>query len=123
MCIQTNSVYTDGNEADDIVITSSELPVDCAEQCRTFSNTVSPRNNCSVSIVVGWRLMTVLSSLIASSTINRLALFLRSRIAVEKSFLAASFLTAAGLHDLQYSKTFDMFGMNCLHTGNFLYVL
>lgn len=90
------------------MITSSVLPVDCTEQCRTFSKTVSPRNNCKVSIVVGLRLITVLSSLIASSTIRRLGLFLRSKIAVEKSFFPPSFLTAAGLHNLQYSNTSDL---------------
>ena len=50
-----------------------------------FSNTVSPRNNCSSSIL-GWdKDTTLLSSLMASSTINRLGRFFCLRMAVDKS--------------------------------------
>ena len=74
---------------------------------RTFSRTVSPRNSCSVSIVLGCRAITVLSSLRASSTTSRLGDFLRSRMAVLKSFFGASFLTSGDLHvsDCQRTQT------------------
>lgn len=50
-----------------------------------FSNTVSPLNNCSSSIL-GWdKDTTLLSSLMASSTINRLGRFFCLRMAVDKS--------------------------------------
>lgn len=49
---------------------------------------VSPRKSCSFSIVSGCIETTELSSLIASSTTSRFGDFLRSRIAVEKSFFA-----------------------------------
>ena len=51
----------------------------------TLSKTVSPRNNWSSSMVFMLRATTLLSSFTASSTIKRLAAFLRSKIAVEKS--------------------------------------
>ena len=54
----------------------------------TFKRTVSPRNNCSASIVFRFRATIELSSLTASSTISRLGDFLRSSIAVLKSFLS-----------------------------------
>lgn len=54
----------------------------------TFSRTVSPRNSCSASIVALLRATTELSSLTASSTMSLFGLFLRSRIAVLKSFLS-----------------------------------
>jgi len=52
-----------------------------------FISTVSPRKNYSFSIAAGCIGTTKLSSLIASSTTRRLADFVRSKIAVEKSFL------------------------------------
>lgn len=54
----------------------------------TFIRIVSPRKSCSFSIVSGCIETTELSSLIASSTTSRFGDFLRSRIAVEKSFFA-----------------------------------
>jgi hypothetical protein len=66
----------------------------CACGNRTFNKTVSPRNRVNLSIVFGCNPMTVLSSLRASSTTSLLGDFLRSRIAVEKSFFAPpSFFT------------------------------
>mmetsp|Transcript_1894 Transcript_1894/g.4711 ORF Transcript_1894/g.4711 Transcript_1894/m.4711 type:complete len:221 (+) Transcript_1894:1457-2119(+) len=49
-------------------------------------STVSPRKSCSASMVSVLRATTELSSLVASSTMRRLGDFLRSRMAVEKSF-------------------------------------
>ena len=49
--------------------------------------TVSPRNNCSSSILLGWRATTELSSFVASSTIKRLGRFFCSRMASEKSLV------------------------------------
>lgn len=49
---------------------------------------MSPRNSCSVSIVFRLSETTELSSLTASSTTRRLGDFLRSRMAVLKSFLS-----------------------------------
>lgn len=57
----------------------------------TLRSTVSPRKSCSVSMVLRLRATTELSSLIASSTMSRLGLFLRSKIAVLKSFLSPVF--------------------------------
>lgn len=58
----------------------------CSCGSGTFSRTVSPRNSCSVSMVAGFSATTELSSLMASSTYRRLAAFLRSRMAVLKSY-------------------------------------
>ena len=58
----------------------------------TFSRTVSPRKSCNASMVLRFRATIELSSLTASSTISRLGDFLRSRIAVLKSFLSFPFL-------------------------------
>jgi len=60
-----------------------------------LSSTVSPLNSSSVSIVDGFRATTELSSFVASSTSSLLGDFLRSRMAVEKSFfLSAPFSPA-----------------------------
>lgn len=57
----------------------------------TLSNIVSPRKSCKVSIVLRLNATTELSSLTASSTMSLLGLFLRSKIAVLKSFLSPPF--------------------------------
>ena len=56
----------------------------------TLSRTVSPLNSCSASIVAVLRATTELSSFTASSTISLLGDFLRSRMAVLKSFFSPS---------------------------------
>ena len=61
----------------------------------TFSSTVSPRNSCSFSMVVGCSATTELSSLTASSTTRRLGDFFLSRMAVLKSFFLLASAAAA----------------------------
>lgn len=50
---------------------------------------MSPRNSCSVSMVLGCSATTELSSLTASSTMSRWGAFFFTRIAVLKSFFSA----------------------------------
>ena len=53
---------------------------------------MSPRNSCRASMVFRFRATMELSSLTASSTISLFGDFLRSRMAVLKSFLSFPFL-------------------------------
>ncbi len=55
----------------------------------TLMSTLSPRNNCNFSMVPILSATTELSSFTASSTIRRFGAFFRSKIAVEKSGIAA----------------------------------
>ena len=60
---------------------------------------MSPRNSCSVSMVLRLSATTELSSLTASSTTRRLGDFLRSRMAVLKSFFSSLILQKQRLSD------------------------
>ena len=59
----------------------------------TFSSTVSPLKNCKASIVLMLRATTELSSLTASSTTSLFGDFLRSKMAVLKSFFSCFILS------------------------------
>lgn len=79
----------------------------------TLRSTVSPRKSCSVSMVLRLRATTELSSLTASSTMSRLGLFLRSKIAVLKSFLSAPFWLQQTAPSLSHRSPLLGNGLHC----------